>query len=173
MIANSISTPTRYLLAHFGDSCFAISIAKVDCVMGYREFTRTNGTPGLLRGYVTVCGDTVPVVDLRAKLCRQLPTDSLGTRIVVLTLTAHGETLRLGTLADSVSGVFPFAPQDVLPVSGREAGRSSGLFLGELRQGPHRIRILDLERIFVGADISFAPEDIQLPSQSADQCNRN
>jgi purine-binding chemotaxis protein CheW len=80
---------------------FGIPVAQVDRVIHVVEITPLAGAPELIRGFVTIEGAVIPVVDLGRRLEGRWSKLDLQQRLVL----AHGGSRRVALLADDVDGV--------------------------------------------------------------------
>lgn len=113
MSKKSITETTQHLTFRLDDEVFALDVAQVREVLDLSPITKVPRAPEFMRGVINVRGSVVPVVDLRLKFGLPKTENSKDTRIVVMELSLDGETVVLGTLADSVHEVINIEPEQI------------------------------------------------------------
>lgn len=147
MTTSSITATARYLTFRLGDELFAINVFKAREVLDVTHITRVPTAPGYLRGVVNVRGNSIPVVDLRAKFGLPQTKDTHNTRIIVMELDLDGETIVVGGLADSVHEVIELEPEEINEAPSIGMCWRTDLILGMGKREDKFIIILDIEKI--------------------------
>ncbi len=103
-------------------------------------------TQGLDRGHVDIRGESVPVVDLRARLNITGATGTPNSLIIVVL----GEGRRVGIVVDAVTEVTQIQPDDVDESFALIDGRHVGYTRGLATRNGSPITLLDLDKALVG-----------------------
>jgi purine-binding chemotaxis protein CheW len=138
-----------------GESC-AVTIQRIDCVIGPRELCTSFSMPGFLCGVVELSGDIVPVVDLRIHIGLREPVDTSQTRIVIFRLLAPELSVCVGGVVDQVDGVELFRPEAINRSNGPILRWPRGFVVGTVRQGAQCHRVLDIENVLAGGVAGFS-----------------
>ncbi len=108
--------------------------------------------PPYVRGIFTYRGQLMPLVDMGIRLTDGPLKERLSTRVIVVEITSHGESLRrLGIVAENVISICSTddAEASLPPLDFHDAP-----FLGDiLRIGGRTIQMVDVERL-LPADVS-------------------
>jgi purine-binding chemotaxis protein CheW len=94
----------------------------------------------------------VPVVDLAVKF--GLPTVPVGRRtcIVIMETTLLGERVVMGIVADAVSQVIQFSPQDIEPAPAFGTSVRLAHLEGMAKLGTKFVLILNMDHVFAADD---------------------
>ena len=154
------ATAGQYLTFFIAGEEYAASILKVREVIEYDTVTAVPNTPVWIRGVVNVRGSVLPVVDLGVKFGLPPSTISRFSCIVITEVDSDGDKLTLGVLADSVSRVIEFAPQEIEapPAFGTRVKIEYLLGLGPI--GKKFCQILDIDKV-LSADELLAVSNVQ------------
>jgi len=154
------STAGQYLTFFIAGEEYAASILKVREVIEYDTLTTVPNTPPWIRGVVNVRGSVIPVVDLGVKFGLPPSTISRFSCIVITEVDSDGDKLTLGVLADSVSRVIEFAPNEIEapPPFGTRVKIEYLLGLGAI--GKKFCQILDIDKV-LSAEEFLAVSDAQ------------
>ncbi len=101
---------TEILAFKTGNEEYAIRIAELQEIIGYQRITVVPGSPEYLVGVTSLRGKILPVVDLKVRLGLE---GEHGERKKIVVLLGKKEPL--GILVSSVSGVFRFPSNELLP----------------------------------------------------------
>lgn len=103
----------QYLTFFLGADEYAVAVLSVKEIIEYGVVTRVPTTPPYIRGVINLRGSVVPVVDLAVRFGLPEMGVSRRTCIVIVETTLLGERVVMGVVADSVSQVIEFAPDDI------------------------------------------------------------
>jgi len=158
MSTNNVDTTNQYLTFSLSDELYALEVSKVKEVLEYQPITRVPKMPESMRGVINVRGNIVPVVDLRQKFGLAISEVTVDTCIIVLEVAAEGETIRIGTIADTVEEVVEIVPEQIEPAPkiGTKMDTYSIEGIGKL--DAKFVVILDTDKIFTTEDIGQAAE---------------
>ena len=164
MSTSKISETARYLTFRLGEELFAINVFKAREVLDLSHITRVPTAPSYLRGVVNVRGNSIPVVDLRAKFGLPQAADTLNTRIIVMELQIDGETVVVGGLADAVHEVLELEPHEINEPPSLGLRWRTDLILGMGRRDDRFTIILDIERVFSSEEITALVGETAAPA---------
>lgn len=129
------------LVLWLGRDAYALPVERVREIVRLRPITPVPRVPAAVRGVLSLRGEIVQVIDLRARL--GLPGDATQSprrRIVVL----NGEEGQLsGLLVDRVSEVLRLRDDDLRPPATRDAATVSAL----APHGDGFLSVFDVERV--------------------------
>jgi purine-binding chemotaxis protein CheW len=152
-----------YLTFRLDEEIFAASVTKVLEILELSKITKVPGAPGFMRGVINLRGNVLPVIDTRLKFGMKKIPDTINTCIVVLSLHAGNETIRIGALVDAVLEVFEIDKTQIQPapvVGGKyKAEFITGLFKIER----DFIMMLNIDKVLSGEDISIVYEASHMP----------
>jgi purine-binding chemotaxis protein CheW len=162
------ATAGQFLTFFIAGEEYAASILKVREVIEYDTLTAVPNTPVWIRGVVNVRGSVLPVVDLGVKFGLPPSTISRFSCIVITEVDAEGDKLTLGVLADSVSRVIEFAPNEIEapPAFGTRVKIEYLLGLGAI--GKKFCQILDIDKV-LSADELLAVSNAQAEAAPEEQ----
>lgn len=146
----------QHLTFHLAGEEYAIGILRVKEIIEYGVVTTVPGTPQFIRGVINLRGSVVPVVDLAVKFGLPESPVTRRTCIVIVEVELEGEQTVMGVVADAVSQVVDFLPQDVEapPAFGTKVRVDYLRGLGKL--GKKFALILDIDRILSADDLRAA-----------------
>jgi len=148
----------QYLTFQLDREWYGIEVSRIEEVLEYQPITRVPKMPESMRGVINVRGNIVPVVDLRQKFGLAISEVTVDTCIIVLEVAAEGETIRIGTIADTVEEVVEIAPEHIEPTPkiGTKMDTYSIEGIGKL--DAKFVVILDTDKIFTTQDNGQAAE---------------
>lgn len=147
-------TASQYLSFKLADEIFALDVAGVREILEYTTITKVPRTPEYLRGVINLRGSVVPVVDMRRMFAMEQTERTVNTCIVVVEVRLDGETVVLGTLADSVQEVMELEPERIEPAPTIGARLNTDFLRGMYNRGDNFVMILDLDRVFSSGDLA-------------------
>lgn len=146
----------QFLTFKLGDEVFAVEVARVREILDVTTITKVPQTPEFMRGVINLRGGVVPVIDLRLKFGMPPTERTVNTCIIVVEVNVGGETVVLGTLADSVQEVFDLEGSQIEPPPRIGISFDSGFLKGMGKRNDGFIMILDIERVFSADDVELA-----------------
>jgi purine-binding chemotaxis protein CheW len=148
MGAATATETTQYLTYKLGDEVFALDISKVREVLDFTTVTKVPRTPEFMRGVINLRGSVVPVVDLRLKFGMSRTERTVNTCVIIVEVTADGETTVLGALADSVQEVIELGPNHIEPAPKIGTKLNTDFIRGMGKKDERFIIILDIDKVF-------------------------
>ena len=153
MSTSTITETTQYLSFKLGEEIFAVDVAKVREILDVTAITKVPQTPEYMRGVINLRGSVVPVMDMRLKFGLPATERTVNTCIIVMEVTHDGETMVLGSLADSVQEVLELEPDQIEPPPRIGTHLRTDFIKGMGKYNEQFIIILDIDRIFNADDL--------------------
>ncbi len=155
MGVTGISEVRQYLTFKLGEEIFALDVAQVREILDYTTITKVPQTPEYMRGVINLRGSVVPVIDLALKF--GLPACEITRRTcIVIVEVQHpesGEVTVMGVMADAVSQVRAFTPEDIEPAPDFGTRVRIDLLLGMGRMGKKFALLLDSDRLLATEEL--------------------
>ena len=148
MSIGSITETTQYLSFKLGEEIFAVDVAQVREILDVIAITKVPQTPDFMKGVINLRGSVVPVMDMRLKFGMPPTERTVNTCIIVMEVIQDGETMVLGSLADSVQEVLDLEPEQIESPPRIGTRLRSSYIKGMGKQNERFIIILDIDRIF-------------------------
>lgn len=124
-------------------------------VLDQVQMARLPNTPHEIEGVVDIRGETVPIVDMGAKLGLPRQPDGDETRIIVFEFENAGRIRPLGVLADRVRDVTQITAEEIeSPPEIVGSSWDTEVLRGLARHADMLILLLNLERIFQQHDFA-------------------
>jgi purine-binding chemotaxis protein CheW len=164
----------QYLTFCLAGEEYAINILRVKEIIEYDIVTKVPKTPAWIRGVINLRGNVVPVVDLAVKFGMEPSPLTKLSCIIIVEFERIGDQLVMGVVADSVSQVLEFGPEDVdtPPAFGTRVDVEYLLAMGKL--GKKFALILDIDRVLSADELLMStavvaeiPEPAPLPPEPA------
>ncbi len=156
---------TQYLTYKLGDEVFAFDISKVREVLDLTTITKVPKTPDFMQGVINLRGSVVPVVDLKLKFGMNRTEKTVNTCIIITEVTVDGETMVLGTLADSVQEVMDIGSDHIEPAPTIGTQLHTEFIKGMGKQNDRFVIILDIDKVFSTGEITLVQD--RLPAEAA------
>lgn len=158
-MSDSVQTAdNQYLTFTLAGETYAVEVNKVKEVLEYTEVTKVPRTQEFMRGVINLRGSVVPVVDLRLKFDMGHTDQTIDTSIVVMEVTVDGETVTLGTLADSVQEVIGLNDSQIEPAPSIGTRVDNRFIHGIGKVDERFLIILDIDRIFRDDEVAAVAE---------------
>lgn len=148
----------QYLTFTLAGEQYAVEVGKVKEVLEYTSVTKVPRTLEFMRGVINLRGSVVPVIDLRLKFDLGETEKTIDTSIIVMEVEISGETVVLGTLADSVQEVIGMDSSQIEPAPSIGTSIKTDFIQGIGKQEDQFIMILDIDAVFSEAEISVVAE---------------
>jgi len=142
----------QYLTFFLADEQYAVGVLKVKEIIEYGIVTKVPTTPPYIRGVINLRGSVVPVVDLAVKFGLQQVPVGRRTCIVIMETTLLGERVVMGVVADAVSQVIHFSPQDIEPAPAFGTSVRLEHLEGMAKLGTKFVLILNMDHVFAADD---------------------
>ncbi|WP_394648532.1 chemotaxis protein CheW [uncultured Sphingomonas sp.] len=128
---------------------FALPVHTVREILDHRSAFRMPDAPNWLLGLTDVRGQSVPMIDLRARLGMPVAEATLATRVLVVEVPVAGTApLALGLVVDRVLDVSSFGAAAVEPSPDLGGRWRSEHVEAILRRDDGFVALLDIARIF-------------------------
>ena len=137
----------QYLTFALGPVECAIEILKVQDIVGMMPVTLRAGVPDFIRGNITLRGNAIPLVDLRARLSLPPQDETENTCIIVVETAGTDHTVTPGLLVDAVREVSEIPEEELLPPQDTGAPMPPEFILAMAHAGGTRLLVLDIERV--------------------------
>ncbi len=155
MSITSITETTQYLSFKLGEEIFAVDVAQVREILDVITITKVPQTPDFMQGVINLRGSVVPVMDMRLKFGMPPTERTVNTCIIVMEVIQDGETMVLGSLADSVQEVLDLEPDQIEPAPRIGTRLRSDFIKGMGKHDERFIIILDIDRIFNAGELEL------------------
>jgi purine-binding chemotaxis protein CheW len=151
-MAETIET-TQFLTFNLSDEVFAVDVGRVREILEITSITKVPQTPDFMRGVINLRGSVVPVIDLRLKFGMSETERTVNTCIIVVEVNMDGETIVLGSLADSVQEVIEMEPQQIEAAPHIGTQLNTDYIKGMGKHDSRFVMILDIDKIFSGVEL--------------------
>ena len=157
---------SQYLSFFIDGEEYAIGILQVKEIIRYDTVTKVPTTPRWIRGVLNLRGLVVPVVDLAAKFgIRETPITG-QTCVVIVETDLDGERTLMGVVADAVSQVLDFRPEDIGEPPPFGTRIRVDYIVGMGKVGKKFVHILDIDGV-LSADELMAVAEAAVPEPDA------
>lgn len=155
MSLTEITDSRQYLTFKLGDEVFATDVSKVREVLDFPAVTKIPRAPDFMSGVINLRGSVVPVVDLSIKFGQEPCPTSRRTCIIIMETMLRGERATMGVVADSVSQVIQFAPQDIEPAPAFGSRVRIEYLEGMAKMGSKFVLILNMDEVFARDEVTI------------------
>lgn len=145
---------TQYLTFTLADEVFAVDVARVREILEITNITKVPQTPEFMRGVINLRGSVVPVIDLRLKFGMSETERTVNTCIIVVEVVMDGETIVLGSLADSVQEVIEMEPDQIEAAPHIGTHLNTDFIRGMGKHDGHFVMILDIDEVFSSGELA-------------------
>jgi purine-binding chemotaxis protein CheW len=145
---------TQYLTFMLADEIFAVDVAKVREILEIVSITKVPQVPDFMRGVINLRGSVVPVIDLRLKFGMAESERTVNTCIIVVEVSTDGETMVLGSLADSVQEVIEIEPSQIEAAPHIGTLLNTNFLKGMGKHNERFVMILDIDRVFSPVELA-------------------
>jgi purine-binding chemotaxis protein CheW len=140
----------EYLSFRLGEEEYAIDILQVQEIRAQESVTRIANTPKFVRGVISLRGQIVPIVDMRAMF--DLPHAAAGSSPVMIILDIGRRVI--GVVVDAVSDVVRLAAGEVKPAPTLAAAIDSACVRGLAPVDGRMLIIVDIARLMASRDLA-------------------
>lgn len=144
---------TQYLTFNLAEEVFAVDVGRVREILEITSITKVPQTPDFMRGVINLRGSVVPVIDLRLKFGMTETERTVNTCIIVVEVTMDGETLVLGSLADSVQEVIEMEVGQIEAAPHIGTHLNTDFIKGMGKHDGRFVMILDIDKIFSATEL--------------------
>lgn len=145
---------TQYLTFLLDTEIFAVDVSKVREILELSNITKVPQTPDFMRGVINLRGSVVPVIDMRLKFGMTESERTVNTCIIVVEIELDGETLVLGSLADSVQEVIELESSQIEAPPHIGTHLNTDFIKGMGKHGELFVIILNIDRIFSNFELN-------------------
>ena len=152
----------QYLTFMLDGERYAVEVSQVREVLEYTRITKLPRTESYMKGIISLRGTGVPVIDLRTKFGLPEAEKTKDTSIIVLEV-GDGR-LVVGALADAVQEVIDLSAEEIDPAPRLGTRLEAEYLRGIGRKDEGFIVILDMDRVFDGAEVEALAEAGGVPA---------
>lgn len=127
--------------------------------------TRVPSAPACVRGVTNLRGAVLPVIDLAVKFGLAECSITRWTCVIVVELEGESEPMLLGVLADAVTDVMTFGPENLAPPPAFGTGVNIGYLTALARVADEFVLVLNVERLLAASELTAT---VRLPELSED-----
>ncbi len=149
------SSESQYVTFSLDNEVFAVPVSVVREILDHEEAFKIPHGPDYLLGLRDVRGQGVPVIDLRLRLGMSRTEKTPHTRALVLDVPMAEKILTLGLVADRVYEVVPFRNDEIEGAPDIGVRWPSDYIAGVVRRNGGFVVIVDLARLFSGAEMAM------------------
>lgn len=146
---------SQFVTFSLDNEIFAVPVSVVREILDHEEAFKIPHGPEYLLGLRDVRGQGVPVIDLRLRLGMMKTQKTPHTRALVLDVPIGERTLTLGLVADRVFEVIPFRTDEIEGAPDIGVRWPSDYIAGVVRRNGGFVVIVDLARLFSGAEVAM------------------
>lgn len=151
-MADALET-TQYLTFNLADEVFAVDVGRVREILEITSITKVPQTPDFMRGVINLRGSVVPVIDMRLKFGMSETERTVNTCIIVVEVTMDGETIVLGSLADSVQEVIEMEAAQIEAAPHIGTHLNTDFIKGMGKHDGRFVMLLDIDKIFSAQEL--------------------
>lgn len=149
------SSESQFVTFSLDNEVFAVPVSVVREILDHEDAFKIPHGPDYLLGLRDVRGQGVPVIDLRLRLGMTKTEKTPHTRALVLDVPMGDKTLTLGLVADRVFEVIPFREEEIEGAPDIGVRWRSDYIAGVVRRNGGFVVIVDLARLFSGAEVAM------------------
>jgi purine-binding chemotaxis protein CheW len=149
------SSESQYVTFSLDNEVFAVPVSVVREILDHEDAFKIPHGPDYLLGLRDVRGQAVPVIDLRLRLGMSKTEKTPHTRALVLDVPIGEKILTLGLVADRVYEVVPFRDEEIEGAPDIGVRWPSDYIAGVVRRNGGFVVIVDLARLFSGAEVAM------------------
>ena len=149
------SSESQFVTFSLDNEVFAVPVSVVREILDHEDAFKIPHGPEYLLGLRDVRGQGVPVIDLRLRLGMTKTEKTPHTRALVLDVPIGEKILTLGLVADRVFEVIPFRSDEIEGAPDIGVRWPSDYMAGVVRRNGGFVVIVDLARLFSGAEMAM------------------
>ena len=149
------SSDSQFVTFSLDNEVFAVPVSVVREILDHEDAFKIPHGPEYLLGLRDVRGQGVPVIDLRLRLGMTKTEKTPHTRALVLDVPIGEKILTLGLVADRVFEVIPFRSDEIEGAPDIGVRWPSDYIAGVVRRNGGFVVIVDLARLFSGAEMAM------------------
>jgi purine-binding chemotaxis protein CheW len=144
----------QYLTFQVANEGLGINIHEVKEIIEISNITRVPMTPDYIRGVINLRGNVVPVVDLSSRLSHEKSVITKRSCIVLVEISADGETQSIGMLVDQVNEILEIPKENIQPAPEFGADIRVEFIQAMGRVGDEFIILLEISRVLSVSELS-------------------
>ncbi len=144
----------QYLTFLVGKEKLGICIHEVKEIIEISNITRVPLTPDYIRGVINLRGNVVPVVDLSARLSREVINTTKRSCIVLVEIVTDEETQSIGMLVDQVNEILEILNENIQPAPEFGADIRTEFIQAMGRVNDDFIVLLEISRVLSISELS-------------------
>lgn len=157
--ATSNDYPREFLAFQLGKREFGIDIRKVQELRGYGAVTEVPHAPAFIKGVINLRGTIVPIIDMRIKLVRSMPTYDQCTEIIILNISNHV----VGLVVDSVSGAMTLDRDQIQSLPEVGNGLEANYLIGFSFINERKLILLNADYLVSNSEMQLLEKITNLP----------
>ena len=144
----------EHVVFRIADASYAIPVRCVREIVEAGPMTRVPSAPPYVRGVTNLRGTVLPVIDLAVKFGMAECAITRRTCVIAVELETDGITTLLGVLADSVTDVMSFGPENLEPPPAFGTHVDTAYLTALGRLGDEFVLVLNVERLLSAAELT-------------------
>jgi purine-binding chemotaxis protein CheW len=148
----------RYLTFRLGQTSYAVSILKVQEIIGLMRITPVPGTPAHVRGVINLRGRVIPVVDLRTRFGMPATPDTDRTCVVITQVNGLRGPATMGVVVEDVAEVVDLPPDRLEEVPEFGVDIRTDFLTGIARLAENVILLLDIDAVLSREEAQLVEE---------------
>lgn len=144
-----------YLTFSLSEETYALEILKVHEIIGMMAVTSVPRTPEFVRGVINLRGKVIPVVDLRLKFGMEGQEDTERTCIIVVQVSAGGQTVTMGVLVDQVAEVVDIKAEQIEPAPTFGTTVEAEFIMAMAKIEEDVVMLLDVDTMLSGGELDL------------------
>lgn len=136
------TTEQQTVVFRMGEESYGIDIFRVHEIIRMCEITPIPRTDAHIRGLVNLRGNTIPVIDLNARLQLDNSEETDSTRIIVV----ESENGNIGIIVDAVTEVITLEQNQIEDTPALVTDVATDFVKAVARREDHLVTLLDLDK---------------------------
>lgn len=132
---------SRLVVFRAASEQYGLDVSHVERVLRYTTPRPVPGLPAWIEGIVDLDGSMIPVIDVRARLGKQVAAVAASTRLLLLQIGSE----KCALIVDQVLDVRAYDPAELLAAPPLVSAWAGPLIRGSIRRGEHLVLVLSAE----------------------------
>ena len=146
----------QFLTFSLAEDIFAVDVLVAREILDFSEITRVPQTPDYMLGVINLRGSAVPVIDMRLKFGMNKIDKTRDSCVIVMEVYVDGNSVVVGTLADSVREVLDLNPSQIEPPPRIGSKLKTEFIKGMGNCDGEFVIILDIDKVFSVEELTVA-----------------
>jgi purine-binding chemotaxis protein CheW len=151
----SSTSEAQFVTFSLSEQTFAVPVENVQEILDHEAISTIPNGPDYFLGLRDVRGRAVPTIDMRLKLGLPKAEPTFNTRVLVMDVPIDGHVLTLGVVADKVSEVTSFRPDQFEGAPDLGVRWRSEYIAGIAHTPKGFVVIIDVARLFSSEDTAI------------------